>query len=559
MNISNRGNGTPFRNLNQESPNQSSVKFNRYIKIDNKSGLVGSTSNLNLASTPAQVKKFMENYGSTLGEEQATMLEMGSLKHGKIAISQHLSHGSFFEKTIVKIKKIAASASSFVKNFGETDQAIVKKINQQALEQKAAIRAEKFTHSFHQEMDFKIQINLEALILLKTDLSKAEEKLSSIDPQSDEAKELKENAQLLKNNIAYREQALRSPDSRKLIMAVLKEIKVSEEDFAEVVMAKNKFQEEHKEIIDEMRSSTAVRFEENAEIRVKSVFAKILLNEEQAALKKITISDKDSVEVIDEKKKFYEKHKKIIDEMKSGAKDISVPTNFSDRVNNAKKIGPKRGSQRSPEDSSVKKHIKEHYEREGKIAPNNAGLVSIEKLIDETQINFVQLEYAAAVKLWDINQDTLQISNPRAKEGAVVVGKALRVLMLKLPDENIHNQHDLKKALIDKISNDNQKKEMVDKKMLGDLVGHGKIKKDLLNAPELKEVLRSYADGSWEDGEKELTFTTFNKNELPLFIESIHYFFDDPSTQKVLEHFVPLGNSGALLANDVAAIKKRKE
>ncbi|CUI17101.1 TNFAIP3-interacting protein 1 [Candidatus Protochlamydia naegleriophila] len=525
MSMQGIGNGVPIhvpQSKEEFSSQSQSVQYkgHLYVKVDVEKGLIGFTSNSKLASTPMQIKKFMERHGNTLESGQAAMLEKASVKQGKITISERSLPDSLLGKSIAKIKKAVASVTSFIKNLGQTDSAITKHIHAKANERRVAIEHEKLSRSFEEKLgQGGLVTKLGTLQYLKSGLTEMEERLLSMDPESREAHELKEAIADTKQEIADKDLALRSKDARKQMMGLLKEVRISEKDSAEVVAAKGKFLEEQKELIDQMKSLTSIRFEENAEIQVINVRNGI-------------------------------------------SQTLSIPTNFNDRVDGGRAIKWKGYSERDQNDLSVRKHVKTYYEEKGEVAPDGSKLgsaVSMSQLIGENNVNFEQLQSAATNKLLDVSLG-LKIFGSTAKEGAAIIGAALNAIIQELPNDNIQNQHDLKQALMDRIVHKNQVKEMVDKDTFAALITGGKINRDLYQAPEFKEAERAFKNGSWGvDEEREITFTNFNPDDLGNFMKAIHYFFDDPDAQKVLENFVPLDDTASKLAADVAAVKRGDE
>lgn len=503
-----------------QMPQSAQYKGHQYVSVDVEKGLIGLTTSSKLASTPMQVKQFMERHGTTLEFGQAKMLERASVKNGKITISEQSSPDSFIGKSIAKVKRVVASVTSYIKNLGQTDSAIVKQIHTKANEQSVAIEYGKLNQAFEEKLGLGgLATKLLTLEYLQSSLSEMEEGLSLMNPESKEANELRETIGDTRQKIADREQALRSKDTRKQMMGMLKEVRISDDDSAEVAAAKSQFQEDRKGLIAQMKSLTSIRFEENAEIQVINV------------------------------------HNGI-------SQTLSMPTNFADRVDGGRAIKQKGYSERGENDPSVRKHVKASYEEKGKVAPDSSKLgssVSMSKLIGEEHVNFDQLQSASTNKLWDISLDTLKIFGSTAKEGSSIIGAALNAIIQELPNENIKNQQDLKQALMDRIVSTNQKKEMIDRELFADLT-KGKINNDLYHAPEFKEAQQAFKDESWgPDEEREITFTNFDPSDLPKFMKAIHYFFNDPETQQVLESFVPIGDAAPRLASDAAAIKRSDE
>lgn len=201
---------------------------------------------------------------------------------------------------------------------------------------------------------------------------------------------------------------------------------------------------------------------------------------------------------------------------------------------------------------TVHKYFKKHYEQKGEPLPDSAkspSQISMENLAEENSFNHFQLQSAATNKLWDISLDR-NIFYSTAKEGSAVIGKKLVEIIKTLETKNRPNQFQLKQALIDKVIKENKKEERVSKEIFADLV-KGKVGLDLFNALEFKEVLKSFKDGSWTEGKKEITFTSINEKDIESFVYVIHDFFKDPGTQKVLERFVPLDGKESELAADV--------
>lgn len=357
-----------------------------------------------------------------------------------------------------------------------------------------------------------LQEELKALIDLKSTLSTMKERLSSLDPESKEAKELKEDIRQIGDLITDGEKGLRSKDFRKQMREALKECKIADNDSPAVKAAKSKFTKENSALIDQMKALTSITFSESAEIHV-------------------------------------------VDYQSGEAENFSVPTNFSDRADPSLKKGY---SERAEGDMSVRKHVRMHYEEKGEIAPDSSKLgssVTMDKLAAEKEVSYEQFQSAATNRLWDIALDDIKIFGSKAKEGAGVVGALLNDILQELPNDSIQNLHDLKEALQDRIQDRNVQREMIDLDTFRDMI-KGKINSDLYNSPEFKEAIKAYEEGRWLPGqERQISFTQFEADDLKKFMQTIDLFFDDQETLAVLQQFVPLGEAGPQLARDAEALR----
>lgn len=643
-----------------------------YVSVNRQTGTLEFTHNRQLASTPKQVQKFMEEHGNTLGEDQINQLRHASLKGGKVIVSENLGSQSRLGRAAEKAQKCLSKVTSFVKNLGKTDSSLVKETAGQAQERSVEIPKNRLDNAFqekmaegglgdqlnklselkanHGEMKQKLDVFLDQIAKLKNSMSKQDspkklselrgqlsnllinpeyvklekdvhqagqeiaqlegrlqgeesqasmrsildmatvkkgdsfpektakrsfssehegtlkamkaltgneemvkgvadafeqkinagglkaklgtlmylkdslqemkEKLPTLDSNSKEAKELKDAISDTEADIGKRELQLRSKDSRKQMREALKECSIKEEDSSDLKAAKSKFAQENAGLVQQMKSLTSIQFKEDAEVRVVNVHT-------------------------------------------GDTESFSVPTNFSDRTDTLQSIKAKGYSARAEGEMTVRKHVKEHYEAKGQPVPDASVLgsaVSMEKLANESHVNYEQMANAFGNKFLDMTEKTVPIFGSIAKSGAGKVGRVLDEILNELPNDAIKNQSDLKKELQKRMQDSNVTKETVDRDLFSDLVVGGKTNYDVTLAPEFKTLTDAFKDGSWQKGEeREIHLTDFTPKDLALTLKALDYVFNDPDTQKVLEHFVPLGDSGPQQEADVATRKKEDQ
>lgn len=217
---------------------------------------------------------------------------------------------------------------------------------------------------------------------------------------------------------------------------------------------------------------------------------------------------------------------------------FKAKTNFTNRFNSKESIKQEGWSKRSVNDeNTVAKQVDAlgtKLERHQKLSSRE---VSFEKLKGKEKIGVSQITYAAKNRLYDLAKEKGVFASGASRDSEWIANELGDLLR---SDDSFANIDDLKSKLMVNIDNKNTKKELIDKETFSDLVeGNQRIPYDLINAPEYKEIKKSYDTNKWNDAEeKTITFTQINANDLSTYKTAVEEFFADKNVQAVLERYL---------------------
>ena len=206
-------------------------------------------------------------------------------------------------------------------------------------------------------------------------------------------------------------------------------------------------------------------------------------------------------------------------------------------------------SPRGPGDSSVNREALTHFEVQNGVLNDSSDLIiskTFEDILDQENCTFTQFMDATEWKIYDIAR-SLKIFS--AKKAANVIGHQL--LSILNQNVNFADTQVIKIQLIDLFKKENTTQVKIDKEIFADFIKPGqKIPLDVCNAPEYRDLLTAFKNGTWLDGqEKTITLLNFvnsfiqssgkslQTDELDHLLKAIDLFFEDEQVQAAFQKF----------------------